>query len=99
MKVDRAAETVVASPGHAQSRRKSLQIRINRRQHGILAVMSPDVGVHSQTIQAGVVLEAIGAVYVSRIAVAGKVDVSGEEAQNRRQRKAKFAKLDRRLRS
>src|SRR5208282_4338446 len=35
MKVDRAAETVVAGRGHAEGGRKALEIRINGRKHRI----------------------------------------------------------------
>ena len=49
MKVDRAAETVIAGRSHAESRWESSEIRIDRRKDWILAVVISDIGDHPKS--------------------------------------------------
>jgi hypothetical protein len=89
MKVRRAAEAVIASRRHAKSRWESFQVRIHRRKQGVLAVVISDLGDHAKAFQrfdhGAEVFETAGAVNPSGVAVAGEVDVPGEEAEHRRQ--------------
>src|ERR1700732_2455545 len=49
MKVDRAAETVIAGRSHAESRWESSEIGIHRRKHRILAVAVSNIGDHPKS--------------------------------------------------
>ena len=86
MKVDRATETVIARRGHAESWREALEIRVNRRKNGILAVVVTDVRDHAQALQGRKhrteVCETARAVKKPGVAVAGEIDIPGEESQN-----------------
>src|SRR6266849_3662149 len=101
MKIDGATEAVIARRSHAKSRRESLQIRIDRRKHGIVAVVVADVWNHSQALQGRKhrteVCETVSAVEKPGVAVAGEIDITGEEAQSGWQREIQPARLNRHL--
>src|SRR5258708_26938370 len=51
MKVDRAAQTMVASGSHAERRWESTHVRVYGRKYRVLAVVVTDIRDHTQALQ------------------------------------------------
>src|SRR5436190_5185991 len=79
MKVDRAAETVIAGRSHAESRREPFEIGIHRRKHGVLAVVVTDVGNHPKSLERfdhrAEICEAACAIKEPRVTVSSEIGI------------------------